>query len=235
MTASVIYLVGKDDIFREGLKSLLSRNDFVIAGEYDSIEEMPTDPEDSDVLHVIINIDSEGGASPEKISKLKHIYNNSRLVVVSARTEIPAAMPAFSAGIDGYILKDISCPALLGSLRLIIAGEKVYPTFMLAAIATSQPGKLIANDTSRNGLQNGHHLSKQEMKIISCLAKGDPNKIIAHNLNISETTVKVHVKTILRKLGAKNRTQAALWATAQGLVEQPLPVPDLQSNAQVTV
>src|SRR4051812_42424862 len=200
MTASVIYLVGKDDIFREGLKSLLSKNDFCIAGEYDSIEEMPTESEDSDVLHVIINIDSEGGASPEKISKLKHIYNNNRLVVVSARTDIPAAMPAFSAGIDGYILKDISCPALLGSLRLIIAGEKVYPTFMLAALS-SQTGKPIANDMSRNGLHNGQHLSKQEMKIISGLAKGDPNKIIAHNLNISETTVKVHVKTILRKLG----------------------------------
>lgn len=214
-----VYLVGKNDLFRVGVKSLLERNDFKVAGEYNTIAELQK-AASGDTAPLIINIygDSEGFA--EKVLGLKQAYSNGRVVVISSRTEMPAIMPALSSGIDGYILKDITCEALIGSLRLVVAGEKVYPTFVLNALS-KQASKPIANDAGSDAAASrpGHQLSMQELRIVHCLAQGDPNKIIAHSLNISEATVKVHVKTILRKLGVRNRTQAALWATARGLVQ----------------
>ncbi len=58
-----------------------------------------------------------------------------------------------------------------------------------------------------------HRLSRREVEILRCLTRGEPNKVIAKKLAVTEATIKVHVKAILRKIGAANRTQAALWAT----------------------
>ena len=63
----------------------------------------------------------------------------------------------------------------------------------------------------------GAHLSGRELEILRHLANGEPNKVIANDLDITEATVKVHVKGILRKIGAANRTQAAIWAIHNGL------------------
>ena len=65
-----------------------------------------------------------------------------------------------------------------------------------------------------------YNLSRQELKILQGLTNGDPNKIIAHHLGITEATVKVHVKTILRKLGTTNRTKAAIFAISQGFTTE---------------
>ncbi|MDE2335781.1 MAG: response regulator transcription factor [Alphaproteobacteria bacterium] len=219
MTATAVFLVGKDDIFREGLRSLLARNGFTLSGEYGSIAELMQVQEEDSAGSLIIHVDDEEGDLAEKALRLRGAFIRSRIVVVGGRTEMPVIMTVFSAGIDGYLRKDISCEALLGSLRLVAAGEKVYPTVMLGSIG-HQAGKAIANDAGDSALPNGKRLSRQEMRIVRCLANGDPNKVIAQYLNISETTVKVHVRTILRKMGARNRTQAALLATLQGLVGQ---------------
>ena len=63
-----------------------------------------------------------------------------------------------------------------------------------------------------------YNLSRQELKILQCLTCGDPNKIIAHQLGITEATVKAHVRTVLRKLDTTNRTKAAILAISEGLV-----------------
>ena len=73
---------------------------------------------------------------------------------------------------------------------------------------------------------NGHQsrkLSSREAQILTCLRDGAPNKVIARQLNLSEATVKVHVKAILKKIGACNRTQAALWA-ARHVRTEPKPL-----------
>jgi two-component system nitrate/nitrite response regulator NarL len=254
MTAEIsVYLVGRESLLREGIKSLLVKNSFYIAGEYDGIGGMPPPETEKPQVQLIVGIDEETRDFSEKIYTLKTIYTKSRVVIISGRAAMPALMPALAAGIDALILKDISCDGLVGSLKLVAVGEKVYPTCMLShlsghsdltAVNSNDDGRMSHGyadkvghdyaDKTGNGYTdkvghiyadktgNGSHpLSKQELKIVHCLTNGEPNKVIAQHLDITEATVKVHIKTILRKMGASNRTQAAIFAISQGISSMP--------------
>ncbi len=220
MTATPIYLVGKDSVFKEGIKSLLVKADLCLAGDYSDANGLTKEDGLSKTIGVIIHVDEGADDLTKKIVELKKLCANNRVVVIGARAEMPVVMESFSAGVDGYLLKDITCDCLIGSLKLVASGEKVYPPLMMTAMASgagipSQP--VAANSPER--IPSNHSLSRQELNIVQCLANGEPNKIIAHNLGITEATVKVHVKTILRKLNVTNRTQAAIWAISQGLTQ----------------
>ena len=194
---------------------MLARADMAVAGEYDdaaSLQEgRATD------ANLIINIDTgvaeADGDIMETVRRQKTRYPQSRVVILSSRRDLPVIAAAFSTGADGYILKDISSDGLIGSLKLVMSGEKVFPTAILSG-STGAPA---------NGdvMPRRSPLSERETGIVRHLASGESNKAIAISLNIREATVKTHVKKILKKLGVANRTQAAVWAIANGL-DKPL-------------
>ncbi len=215
MTAISVCLVGKESVIKEGVKSLLAKNDFNIMADYDDLAGIPREKDGNLAAQLVVSIDEETDGLVSNIGKLKDIYTQSRIVIIRGNTETPAIMSAFDAGVDGLILKDISCDGLIGSLKLAAAGEKVYPASMLMLPAAN------SNSSGQPGGTETYNLSRQELKIINCLANGEPNKVIAHHLNITEATVKVHVRTILRKLGTTNRTKAAIFAISQGLAPSP--------------
>jgi two-component system nitrate/nitrite response regulator NarL len=136
------------------------------------------------------------------------------VVILSSRRDVPVIAAAFSTGADGYILKDISSDGLIGSLKLVMSGEKVFPTSILSTTSGAQAANTDASPRRTP-------LSDREMGIVRHLAAGESNKAIAISLNIREATVKTHVKKILKKLGVANRTQAAVWAIANGF-DKPL-------------
>lgn len=214
-----VHLVGKDSLFKEGVKSMLAKTDFQLTGNYEDAENMPENLACAGSVQIVVGIDEEKSGDVFKaIRTLKSRYSRSKVVIVSAVADMPRVTAAFSAGIDGYLLKNISCEGLVGSLKLVMSGERVCPVSMLGGM-TTYPGGSINN--IRNFSINGHRLSGREIEIIRRLSGGEPNKVIAANLNIAEATVKVHVKTILRKLGASNRTQAAIMAISQGIADIP--------------
>ena len=129
-----------------------------------------------------------------------------------------AVCAAWEAGVHGFCLSNCRREVFIKSLELVILGEAVLPSSFVLSI-TEQSGDhgglLPATEfRSHEGHgSGGRKLSVREAQILQCLKDGDPNKVIARKLNLSESTVKVHVKAILKKVGACNRTQAALWAT----------------------
>jgi two-component system nitrate/nitrite response regulator NarL len=130
-----------------------------------------------------------------------------RFVVLADSIYQASLTASYAAGAAGFLLHDISPEALYESLRLVMAGERVFP---------SDLASMLADWNWRARLQfaaaGGTGLSERETEIVRCLADGMPNKVIASALTITESTVKVHLKSILRKLGVTNRTQAAIWA-----------------------
>ena len=132
---------------------------------------------------------------------------------------------------DGFCLEATSPEVLIKSFELVMLGETVVPSAILHSImvgAASDQDQPLQNNTAEPKLPDlkACKLSARETEILGCLTKGEPNKLIARKLAITEATIKVHVKAILRKIGAANRTQAAMWAS-QRLPRRGVPTPNV--------
>ena len=154
----------------------------------------------------------------EDLTRLRSISLNQHFVIVAESIELDQLATAFALGIDGYLHGDISGEALCESLKLVLLGEKVFPSRLVALLSNRIPAE--SNRMHSNSVRSGD-LSEREVEIITRLVSGLPNKIIARQLTITEATVKVHLKNILKKLGVANRTQVAVWAVNHGMSESP--------------
>lgn len=211
-------LVGSKTLMREGLKGLLSGTNIHICAEAPHLAEVPTTVASGETPGLILaDIAEFSEETSEALREVKRRLPLSRVVVLTDILDATQLSACLSAGVDGFLLKEISYEALLQSLRLVMTGEKVFPTDLAALLVngTPNPPKPIVRAKVEEARNRG--LSDREMQILQCLAQGDSNKIIANRLEITEATVKVHVKSLLRKIQAANRTQAAIWAVNQGI------------------
>ena len=139
-------------------------------------------------------------------------------------------MAAIRAGADGYLLKDMEPEQLLARVRDSLEGRTVISDTLTAALA----GAL--RDEARGERRDVRDLTDRELAVLKCLAGGQSNKVIARNLSITEGTVKVHVKHLLKKLGFRSRVEAAVWASEQGLRVHPeLDAPRLELAGSITL
>ena len=134
-----------------------------------------------------------------------------RIVILAEHDDFPRLGLAQVMAADGVLTLQISSAALIHALDLVGAGERVVPADLVAHLAAA-PQRDEAAETA-----GGRTLSPREIDILHYLVSGASNKMIAHELGITESTVKVHLKALTRKLGVANRTQAALWARNNGL------------------
>lgn len=213
-----VALLARNAIVREGLKRILADDQFEVTQSVDHHSRLRDVLPDEDQGTDLIVMDNGSDVGElENIRALHERFPNARLVMLSDQFDMEAMTTAFRMGVHGYIVKEISCEPLIGSLQLVAMGEKVMPT----RLADELPFQFSSygNDDGERGWAEAN-LSVREVEILHCLIMGQPNKIISRQLDISEATVKVHVKAILRKLGVQNRTQAAIWAVNRGIVNE---------------
>lgn len=228
-----IMLIDSNKLFREGMKRLLDNSPFVISAEADSLEDgLGGMAEDIAPQLALVEFDA-GSDDVQELHALRERHPEVKLVVLAATTRnIHHLARCFEAGADAYLLKNISPEALKQSLKLVLLGEKVFPT-KLAALLVSGQVEAHRPPTASADLEG---LSEREVQILRCLLNGHPNKVIAKKLNITEATVKVHLKGVLKKINAANRTQAAIWALNNGLSsEGPLPARPRRVGGLATV
>lgn len=207
-----VWLIDAHPLMRAGLKAQLDGKGFAIVAEGGSFNDVfEKNAEEPRLIVVDMNLGLPA------LGEIKTARPNARIVVMAEHAELSHLVDAFGAGADGYLLKSISSDALVESLRLVALGEKVFPS-------------IVTNYLSMLGASNGNNervrvgdvpLSQRELDIIRHLADGHSNKTIANELSITEATVKVHLKTVLRKIGVANRTQVAIWAVQHGIVKGP--------------
>jgi two-component system nitrate/nitrite response regulator NarL len=202
-------LIEKNALLREGLKRLLAETDFKIMAAYPDINSIEPNP---DIALVIIGMENDCCDPPETLKNLKSAFPRGHVVILTGQTSPDYMASSYAAGIDGYILRDVSPSAMLGTLEMVRSGQKSYPAALFTAYMHSKSER-----PGRQEKAHGASLSDRESQILNRLANGETNKQIAIVLDITEATVKVHVKTILRKLHLANRTQAAIWAISKGL------------------
>ncbi|EWY35953.1 hypothetical protein N825_32145 [Skermanella stibiiresistens SB22] len=203
MTSSRTVLIEANRLFRDGLKHLLASTEFAIGAEFGTMDQA-VDGAVPSALVIVGQSDKEPGDA----GRLRDAYPDAHIVVLASDLSVDALRDAMGAGIAGFLMKDISPEALVQSLHLIMMGEKVFPTNLASMLMdmNSQPSPL-------NSVRG---LTTREREILQSLVGGASNKLIANRLGITEATIKVHLKTLLRKLDVNNRTQAAIWAMNNG-------------------
>lgn len=215
MTSYSVVLIDANRLFREGLGRILSGSAFAAVHQSSSVEDaLPLIVSLQPSVVLVGSLDA-GAVLATRTGEIRAAAPQTRIVMLTDSVGIDRLAEALSARVDGYLSKNMSADALQQSLRLVLLGEKVFP-IDLANLLTNR--RIVSEDDIDQGSPvNG--LSARERQILSCLLNGAQNKQIANDLEISDGTVKVHVKAILKKIGARNRTQAALWALSNGMRE----------------
>ncbi|MCC7046257.1 MAG: response regulator transcription factor [Alphaproteobacteria bacterium] len=212
-------IVDRSALFREGLQLILKDTPFRAARTGASIDQVQAKLPRSRKVLLLICAEGESQDTAQQIRRFKEQSPDARVVVLASTCAPNEVRSLFQAGASGFFLKDISREALIKSLDLVMLGQTMLPAGVVALMdnardrdAEDRPAGE-APPVCDPAVEPGRHrLSDRESEILKCLMEGEPNKLIARKFDIAEATVKVHIKAILRKISAKNRTQAAIWA-----------------------
>lgn len=212
--AASVAVVHSNALFRAGLASLLTRDAAYKVSDANSLEALEGLVRNGHTFDaVLIELSEVRDNLSDRIASLRSHLPYTRIALLSGQFDPSELAIAFSAEADGVILESVGGDILLESIKLILLGEKLFPS-QLAHYLSSNPTR---TSIRSNGQSLSSDLSERELEILRCLIDGDSNKRIANRLNITEATVKVHLKSILRKTRVMNRTQAAIWALQRGV------------------
>ncbi len=204
-------LIGDDHVlFREGLRRLLEQIkedcSFMEASNFDELLEIASRGEPFDLI--LTDLRMPGWPGFEGIRSLRAVQPEAKVVVVSASEAHSDVRDALENGASGYIPKSSSVKIMLSALDLIFSGGVYVPPTVLRA-ETGEPHEARAAvppaDPSLDQL-----LTHRQSEVLDRLREGKSNKQIAHELGLSEGTVKIHMTAIFKSLGVRNRTQAAM-------------------------
>jgi two-component system nitrate/nitrite response regulator NarL len=211
-------LISDSALLRSGLQHILKDTPFAIA-EAASV----TGPRR---LHhcavntalMIIEASQNTGHVLEVVRQVRERSPETRIVALADQFDLGFVRTAHQAGVTGFCSTASGPEVLIKSLELVMLGERVLPVAILRSVLDAVPQKQeqpLQDNMAEPTLSDlkACKLSPREAEILGCLREGAPNKIIARKFDVTEATVKVHVKAILRKIGAANRTQAAMWAS----------------------
>ena len=212
-----VLVVDDHEVVRRGLLAFLdSEPDIDVVGEagggaqaLDVLASMEADGRRPDVIVMDLQMAPMDGI--ESIRHVKALYDDIEVVALTSFAEEERVHAALQAGASGYILKDSDADDVAAAVRAAHRGELQL-----------DPGiarRLMSSLRQRPGDDPTSDLTSRELDVLRLVAAGKPNKQIAAELAISERTARTHVSRILRKLRLSSRTQAALWAVREGLVE----------------
>ena len=199
-----LLLVDDHPMLRRGISELLSLEDDVkVVGEASNGQEALDFLEKNTVDLVILDhkMPILTGIETLREIKVRNIQIKTVLFTVSDSGE--DVQEALKLGVDGYLLKDMEPELIIIDIRKILRGELVISPNLASILAQTLRTPSIEDIAS--------NLTSRELQVIQMIAEGLSNKMIANNLDIAESTVKVHVKHILSKTGLRTRVEAAVW------------------------
>jgi len=218
MKMEKIRILLSDDhpLFRSGMKLLLQRQkDIEVVGEASDGAECVKLAKKLKPDMILLDLNMEGVDGLEALPLLKKEIPEACVLMLTVSEDANDLVEALKLGASGYLLKNIDTEFLLDSIRRAANGESVMSPQMAANLANAiRSEKKMAEEKA-----DVPHLSPRESQIIQLIAKGSSNKEIARSLDIAESTVKIHVQGILRKLNLTSRVQAAIYAIDHDLVE----------------
>jgi two-component system nitrate/nitrite response regulator NarL len=231
----MVFLVCAPGLFREGLARLLKEPPSGQVHQFGAISDLLRQEGGvSEPDLIVVEVPAEPCAEPTDLRLVRERFGGSKLVLLADQVTPGGLQLALRIEADAYLLKRMSVDVLNAYLHLISLGEKPVPSICA-------PFMIDRSGSGGDGAAAGAAalptpLSAREREILHGLAGGHPNKAIAQRLDITEATVKGYVKSVLSKIGAANRTQAAIWAFNNGIVpERPGRAGDDRLNGHETL
>lgn len=215
MTKPINIMIADDHhMVREGLKQLLElEGDIIVNAEADDgmqcIDMLKKNQ--TDVLLLDINMPNMNG-----LQVLKHLREkkaNVKVLILTIHNEVEYLAKAVNIGVDGYVLKDSESALLKKAIYCVYNGETFIQPELTPILKERQEERSIASSNIEESL------TKREVEVLKLLAEGLFNKEVAYTLGISEKTVKNHVSNIFKKINVSDRTQAAVYAIKNNLVD----------------
>jgi two-component system nitrate/nitrite response regulator NarL len=209
----------KNSLIRVGVAHIFSGSQFVVSEEiFESASKLPEFPASAPVLCILTEIDATATLAG-LVADLRAQCPSVHVVVLADDVEPAALVEAYQAGLSGVCSTAMSRDALIKALELVMMGETFIPVALALRLralfrrSEVQPCSSNSPAPAAETVVPPSKLSAREAEILHCLMEGSTNKSIARKFDVAEATIKVHVKAILRKIKAANRTQAAMWAT----------------------
>jgi two-component system nitrate/nitrite response regulator NarL len=212
-SAATIMVIDDHPLLRRGVRQLLEIEDdltlvFDTGSPQEGIEQAAA--QEPDMLLLDLNMPGIDGL--ETLKRLRSAGYAGRIIMYTVSDQEDDVVNALRNGADGYLLKDMEPEDLVHQLRQAAKGRMAISENLTALLAQA-----LCNQRSADTAPTLDVLTQREREILRELAAGMSNKLIARKLEITEGTVKVHVKHLLKKLRLRSRVEAAVWAVQEGL------------------
>jgi two-component system nitrate/nitrite response regulator NarL len=210
-----IVVIDDHTLFRRGVIALLGQEPGfeVVAEAADAVEGIKAAAAARPDV-VLLDLHMPGVSGVQALASLREALPEAAIAMLTVSEDAEDLVACLRAGASGYLVKNIESEFLTGAIRRLAAGESV--------MSDSMTGKLMREVGGEPRPAEPAHapLSPREQEILALIAEGASNKEAARRLHVAESTVKIHVQHILRKLGLASRVQAAVYATEHGLARK---------------
>ena len=206
-----ILIIDDHPLFRRGVSQLIAMAPHLqLVGEASSGEQGVAKARELDPDLILLDMHMKGMNGIDTLKAIRDAGLDCRVVILTVSDHADDLVAAIRSGADGYLLKDMEPEDLLAAIDQALNGSTVIGERLNGLLA-----RAIREEATENQ-RDGATLTRREQEILHGLVHGLSNKLIARNLDITEATVKVHVKNLLKKLGFRSRLEAAVWAVGRG-------------------
>ena len=207
-----ILVIDDHPLFRKGVSQLIAMAPHLeLVGEASNGEQGTVKAKELDPDLILLDLHMAGMGGIETLKAIREAGLECRVVILTVSDNADDLVAAIRAGADGYLIKDMEPEDLLEAIDQALNGRTVIGERLNGMLARAIREEATAKQ------RDSATLTEREQEILSGLAQGLSNKLIARNLAITEATVKVHVKNLLKKLGFRSRLEAAVWAVGRGM------------------
>lgn len=206
-----ILIIDDHPLFRKGVSQLLAMAPHLqLIGEASSGEIGVAKAKELEPDLILLDLHMKSMNGIETLKAIRDAEIDCRVVILTVSDNADDLVAAIRSGADGYLLKDMEPEDLLAAIDQTLNGSTVIGERLNGMLA-----RAIREEATASARENAT-LTRREQEILQGLAQGLSNKLIARSLDITEATVKVHVKNLLKKLGFRSRLEAAVWAVGRG-------------------